>query len=196
MATSFPVDDETLTRWAMRPHIRLLGEIDDACLGNFLDQLTSCLNDGSTDDIVLEIMTPGGDADVGRRIGLEMNLTMERLQRPAIFIGKTIVYSAGVTIMAAFPRERRYLSRDCVLLIHPRKLDKDLILTGPLRSSIQVARAAVAQLELGQRVEADGFDRLIAGSDVTHDEILEQTNSNWYLTAQEALERGLIAGTF
>jgi ATP-dependent protease ClpP protease subunit len=37
-------------------------------------------------------------------------------------LGRTIVYSAGVTIMAAFPRADRWLSLDTRVMIHRRQL--------------------------------------------------------------------------
>ena len=42
------------------------------------------------------------------------------------FLGKTLVASAGVTVMAAFPKDKRWLTRDAALLIHGRRIVKDL----------------------------------------------------------------------
>ena len=50
------------------------------------------------------------------------------------------------------------------------------------------------QLETGVALEEDNFRRLIEGSDVTMDELLEKALYNWYVPAEEACKRGLAAG--
>ena len=67
-------------------------------------------------------------------------------------------------------------------------------LYGPLRTSIPYLKAMLHQLETGVELEKDNFERLIAGSDVSMDELLEKALYNWYVPAKEACERGLVAG--
>jgi hypothetical protein len=52
----------------------------------------------------------------------------------------------------------------------------------------------LAQLEVALRLEQQGFADLIAGSNVTEDEIFRLAETSWYLTADEALSRKLVAG--
>jgi hypothetical protein len=100
---------------------------------DFQSQLDNALN--SEGPIGLELTTTGGDADLARRICMDINLFGERLGREFWFTGKTTVYSAGVTILAGFPRERRFITKDCVLLIHERPMDMSLQLSGPLATA-------------------------------------------------------------
>lgn len=175
------------------PTIRLHGTVDDDMLDTFLDGVAKA--EGGQGPVAMEVCTLGGDAEVGRRMVLEVGLARERLKgRRLIFIGKTIVYSAGVTIMSAFPREDRFVTSDGVFLIHCRQLNKTLELSGPMRGSLPKVEALCQQLKLGCAMEIDGFERLIAGSDITIDELLEKALHNWYLTAEDALKRKLIAG--
>lgn len=139
-------------------------------------------------------MTSGGIADIGRRICTEIELARIFKKRDMIFIGKTIVYSAGITIMAAFPRERRFLTSDTRLLIHSRKIDEEVRFEGPLKANEQIARVVLAEVECGLELEEEGFRKLVEGSRVTLDEVKKQAETNWYLTAQKALELGLVAG--
>jgi len=69
----------------------------------------------------VELNTQGRDADAARRIAVELQLLQRHAGRPAV--GKTNVYSAGITILAAFPKEARYLTPDTTLLVHERSLD-------------------------------------------------------------------------
>jgi ATP-dependent Clp protease, protease subunit len=178
----------------LRSNIRLDGTVDMAMLQSFLEQRERAL--AGADPIVIELFTNGGDADVGRRIALETRLCRDLHGRETIFIGKTTVYSAGVTIMAAVPAAQRFLTRDTVLLIHERRLEKDVRFSGPLRANLTLARSLLAELEAGIALEDEGFRDLAAGSGVAPDEVKARAGQGWYLTATEAAERGLVAGLF
>ncbi|WP_222022979.1 hypothetical protein [Rhizobium laguerreae] len=47
-------------------------------------------------------------------------------------------------------------------------------------------------VKAAERVEKDGFAEFAAGSNISCDELCERAKSNFYLTAQEALEMRLI----
>lgn len=176
----------------LAPRIRLQGKVDDGMLQSFLSQLDAALDKDGL--IGMQLFTAGGDADIGRRIGDEIRLCREHQGRDLAFLGVTNVYSAGVTIMGSFPRERRYLSRDAVLLIHGRKIQEQKLPAGPLNSALQFARLKVSELENGLRLERREFERLIVGSDLTIEALEKRAATNWYVAAEDALNLGLIAG--
>ena len=188
-----PFDDEQTPPFAVTapPHVRLAGTIELESLAAFHDQLA---NAGEADPLVVEVMTTGGDAEVGRRLALEAGLARRRLRRRIVFLGKTVVYSAGVTVMAGFPVADRFLTRDCRLLIHCRKLTKTLNLDGPLGACERQLAEVVAEIETGKALQTEGYQQLIEGSRISLDEVEQRAAENWYLTAEEALERGLVAG--
>ena len=174
------------------PTISLHGAIDDDLLAVWLDALAKVR--AGSGPLTMELATTGGDADVGRRIAEDIRLFRDQTGRPALFLGRTTVYSAGVTIMAGFRQADRWLSKDAILMIHGRKLTKCLNVDGPLRSERAKAEALLAEIDEGLRIEREGFERLIEGSDVTLAELEKQTTGDWYLTAEEALDRRLVAG--
>ena len=174
------------------PQVRLLGRIDEVLLTSFHQQMANV--PAGDEPVAVELMTMGGDAEMGRRLALEIRLARERLNRRIVFIGKTTVYSAGVTAMAGFPHEDRYLTRDTVLLIHCRQLEQTVQLSGPLRANAQRIREVMEQIEFGLQVEQEGFTALIEGSDITLDEVNARAATNWYVPAEEALKRNLVAG--
>lgn len=177
----------------LNPQVRLIGEVSDAMLRLMLDQLAQL--SGNEEIVAVEISTLGGDAEIGRRMILEMDLVRERLPNCRfVFIGKSAVYSAGTTLMSAFPVRDRFMTGEAMLLIHCRQLNKTVELSGPIRSSLPLVQALCHQIKTGIELEKEHFDRLIDGSDVTMDELLEKALYNWYLSAQDALQRGLIAG--
>jgi hypothetical protein len=178
-------------RQLLQPHLRLYGSVNDDMFYDFLRQLERAPEDRAA---IVELMTFGGDADVGRRLALEIRLAQQHFGRTLYFVGKTVVYSAGVTIMSAFPQAHRYLTRDTVLLIHGRRMDKQVHVTGPLSASIQIARETLRQLEIGLQLEQEGFADLIADTDIKPDELSRLAQSNWYVRADEALSRKLVAG--
>lgn len=183
-AASFPV--------LAQPQISLIGDIDKVSVERFLDQLREAEKAGG--DVALEITTEGGSAEMARRIVLEVESARERLPGRFLFLGKTVVYSAGITIMSAFPCRDRWLTRDAMLIIHGRKLEKTVELSGPMRANIPMIEALLQQLKTGVAHEEEGFRRLIRGCDISLEEIREKALHNWYLSAGEALERGLIGG--
>ncbi|KLK93806.1 hypothetical protein AA309_07255 [Microvirga vignae] len=62
------------------------------------------------------------------------------------------------------------------------------------RPSQCITKAKVAELEKGIQLEQQGFSELIADTDVSEEEIRKYAETNWYLTADEALRRKLVAG--
>lgn len=175
------------------PQISLLGEVNESMVERLLNGIAEAGN--GSGDIAVELTTAGGDAELGRRIVLEIQSARERLRdRRFLFLGKTQVYSAGITIMSAFPCEDRYLTRDAVLLIHGRQLDTSFEISGPMRSSLPEVIALKEQIELGLKHEDENFRRLIEGCDIGIDEVREKALHGWYQQAREALDRGLVAG--
>jgi len=171
-------------------HASLLGELTEDRAADFLSQLAELPRNAAT--LVVAVTTNGGDAELARRVMLEIDVVRQRLGRRLVFVGKTQVHSAGVTIMSAFPKRDRYLSRDTTLLIHSRQLEKGIELAGPIVLSMPRMRALLAEMELGLSLEEQSFERLIEGSDIGMDELRRRAPENWYLTAEEAYRRGLV----
>lgn len=114
--------------------------------------------------------------------------------RRIVFLGKAAIYSAGATFMSFFARGNRYLTRGTRLMIHERKLDKTLEINGPLTTCIAAVKATLHEIEHSIAIQNEGFENLIAGSQVTMEEVLRKAPENWYLEAQEAKSLGLIQG--
>ena len=174
------------------PHVRLAGPMDNDLLRTFLDAMAAA--EDAEGPLVVEATTNGGDADIGRRMAVDVRLFRERTGRRTIFLGKAVVYSAGTTLMAAFPRDDRWLARETTLLIHCRSLARSLELSGPLATERPKVEALLAEIDLGLDVEEEDFGRLIEGRDVRLEELLERAHAGWYLRADEALARGIVAG--
>ena len=173
------------------PDIRLFGTLDLAALSEFFRQQSEAPADKP---LVFELYTSGGDADTGRRIAQELKLWQEQ-GREIFFLGKTAVFSAGVTIMAAIPPDHRYLTAGTELLIHERKMEREVQLRGALRACRSTVHNLLAEIESGQRLEREGFSTLVAGTSLTVDDVLQKVmDSDWYLDAREARELGLVAG--
>lgn len=176
------------------PQISLVGEIDKLSVQRFHDQLTAAEKAGG--DIALELTTEGGSAEMARRLVLDIEQARARLPGRFVFLGKTVVYSAGTTIMSAFPREDRWLTADAILMIHCRKLEKTVEISGPIRASLPEVEALEGQIRNGVRIEDGNFRKLIEGSDIAFEELTERALRNWYLTAEEGVKRGLAAGIY
>ncbi|MDO9403235.1 MAG: ATP-dependent Clp protease proteolytic subunit [Polaromonas sp.] len=179
----------------LRPDIRLYGTVGQSMLDEFFRQQAQAHQKEDPSTVVLELTTSGGNADFARRIAQEVKMWREHDGCDIYFFGKTIVYSAGVTIMSAFPVEKRFVSADTVFLIHERHMEKQVTFGGALRSSLARARDIIAEIECGQRLEREGFMDLVAGSDLSIDDLMTQVmDQDWYVSAHEALKMRLVGG--
>lgn len=176
----------------LKPDLRLFGTVSEEMLGEFFRQQAEAPPDGP---IVMELSSNGGDADSGRRIAQELRLWQEKDGREVWFLGKTYLFSAGVTVMSAIPPQRRFLTQDCEVLIHERKLQRDVHLDGALRACRSAIQDILAEIESGQRLERAGFAQLVKGTPLSVEDIEQRVfEKDWYLTAQEAADLGLVAG--
>ena len=173
-----------------KPAILLSGQVNDAMYDNFRRQLDAAPAEGV---VSLELSTLGGDPEVARMMGEDIRFHSELTpDRRFVFLGKAVIYSAGTTFMSFFARPDRYLTRGTRLMIHERKLSKELKLDGPLTTCVASVRAALNEIECSIEIQNEGFASLIRGSRVTMEEVLRRAPANWYIEAYEARELGLI----
>lgn len=182
---------QELTRLLFEPNISINGSIQPDTLTFFLDKLAAVRS--ANEDLILELTTIGGDADIARRIAMEVRLFSRYSQQRSICVGKSFVYSAGVTILAAFERSNRYLTEDTVLLIHERRLQENLELSGPIQACLQIVQEQLAMLRTAERLENEGFEELVRGSQLSVGELEACIKKNCYLSAPDALEHGIVA---
>lgn len=172
------------------PAIILSGPIDYAMYNRFREGLESHSNQNL---VVIALSTLGGDPEVARIMGEDVRFHSELdPARHFVFLGKAAIYSAGTTFMSFFARDNRYLSRGTRLMIHERKLDKQLHIDGPLTSCVATVQATLNEINASIAIQNEGFENLVRGSSVTMDELLKQAPHNWYIEAQEAKSLGLV----
>lgn len=175
-----------------RPQVSLAGTVDYAMYDRFSEQMAKLNARGVA---VIALSTLGGDPEVARMMGEDVRFQSElNPERRLVFLGRAAIYSAGATFMSFFTRENRYLSRGTRLMIHERKLDKTLEISGPLTTCVASVKAMLHEIEHSIVIQNEGFENLIRGSDVTMEEVLQRAPSNWYLEAEDAQRRGLIQG--
>lgn len=172
--------------------VKLHGDVDMDMYHHFCEQLKEA--EQKTGPIILSLTTSGGEADIARRMAIEIRLLHEKKNREIYFLGKTVVHSAGVVILAAFPRKYRFVTDDTVLLIHERRLEKTVEFNGPMRNNIETAEELLAQFKNAQMLEKRDYAALAKGSFIGADEVIENAMSNWYVTAEQALDIGFIEG--
>lgn len=147
------------------PRIMLAGTVDYAVYERFRQQLAQAPAEGL---IVTELSTLGGDPEVARMMGEDIRFHSDiGPRRRFVFLGKAAIYSAGPTFMSFFARHNRYLTRGARVMIHERKMDKPLHITGPLTSCIASVKAVLHELEHSIAIQNEGFENLIRGSDIT-----------------------------
>ena len=172
------------------PAILLSGNVDDAMYGRFREQLVAAPREGL---VVVELSTLGGDPEVARMMGEDIRFHSElHTACRYVFLGKAAVYSAGATFMSFFARENRFLTRGTRMMIHERKLDKHLHVTGPLTTCVASVKALLHEIEHSIAIQNEGFEGLARGSSLTTEDLKARAPDNWYVEAREAKELGLI----
>jgi ATP-dependent protease ClpP protease subunit len=185
------MDNQILPATAFKsPAIALSGVVDYEMYTKFREQFDKAADKNL---VVIELSTLGGDPEVARMMGEDVRFASETEPgRRFVFLGKAAIYSAGVTFMSFFARENRYLARGTRLMIHERKLSKQLVIDGPLTTCVAIVRATLNEIECSIAIQNEGFQNLVLGSSVTLEEVLKKAPSNWYLEAQEAKSLGLV----
>jgi ATP-dependent protease ClpP protease subunit len=171
------------------PAVLLSGPVDYDMYREFRRQFEQA----SSNLVVVELSTLGGDPEVARMMGEDIRYHSEMSpDRRFVFLGKAAIYSAGTTFMSFFARPNRYLTRGTRLMIHERKLSKELTINGPLTTCVASVKATLHEIEASIAIQNEGFENLIRGSQVTMEEVLRRAPSNWYIEAEEAKTLGLV----
>src|SRR5690349_13012513 len=121
------------------PRICLMGPVNEEMVRDFLRQYKKyykAIQKSKNKVFVVELTTYGGKADYGYRIAEEIRIAREYHGQNPMFVGKTFVYSAGMTILAAFPKSQRYLTKHTTLLTHERRIELDVKFLGPMVANI------------------------------------------------------------
>lgn len=171
------------------PQVQLAGTVDHGMYNVFKSQVAHAAGDGP---LVFSITTLGGDPEVARAMGDDVRLLREYTGRETLFLGKVAVYSAGATFMSAFPRDKRFLTRDTRLMLHERLMTSTVQLSGPLSTLPATLLAKLSEIEHSIRIQDEGFRDIVAGSKVTLDELKARAPSNWYIDAADARDLGLV----
>ena len=171
------------------PHIQLHGTVDDMMYARFKTQLAEAPQDGS---LVVSITTLGGDPEMGRAMGDDIQLLRDYTGRETLFLGKVAVYSAGATFMSAFPVDSRFLTRGSRIMIHERQMTSTIQLNGPLNTLRYTLEAKLHEIEDSINIQEEGFRDLVKGSKVALDDLKAKAPSNWYIEAEEARDLGLV----
>ena len=171
------------------PHIRLTGNVDYDMYRKFQDGMAAA---GDVDPLVVSLTTLGGDPEVARAMGEDIRLLGAYQARNAIFLGKSVVYSAGATFMSYFRRENRFVTRGTRIMVHERIMTRDLHLEGPLSMCVANLKAVLHEIEHSIQIEEEGFKLLADQSKISFEEIRRRAPENWYIEAEEARDLGLI----
>ena len=173
------------------PSILLGGPVDYDMYKTFRSKLDAVKKEGL---VVTELSTLGGDPEVARMMGEDIRFHSENsVDCRFVFLGKAAIYSAGTTFMSFFSIENRYLTRGTRLMIHERKLDKQLHINGPLTTCVATVTATLHEIEASIAIQNEGFENLIRGTKVSMEDVLARAPGNWYIEANEAKSLGLVA---
>lgn len=156
--------------------ILLTGGIDDKQARRVTERLIA-LSGISNDPILLVVSSPGGHVESGDMI----HDMIKFVSAPVNILGTGWVASAGALIYSAAPKERRFCLPNTRFLLHEPRGG-----VGGMTSDVEIqAREIIRMRERLNRIFASATGQ-------TYEKIVEDTDRDYWLSAKEALDYGLV----
>jgi ATP-dependent Clp protease protease subunit len=151
--------------------------IDDMVANSTVAQLLYLQSEDATKDINMYINSPGGSIYAG----LAIYDTMQWLRPDVSTVCMGMAMSMGAVILAAGSKSKRYCLPNSTMLIHQ-----------PLGGAEgQAADIEITAREI-LRLRRSLYDILAHHTGQTPERIMQDSDRNYYLTAQQAVEYGLV----
>ena len=159
-----------------RNTINIFGEIDDQLAEIVIAQIQYAVDNGA-EEITIQINSPGGSVSAGLAIYDTMNYVDARI----VTVGLGLCASMGAFLLSAGSRGYRRATENCEILIHQ-----------PLGGVSGQASDIIIAAKHIKRTR-DRLNRILAeNTGKTIDDIAQDTDRDNIMTAEEALEYGLI----
>jgi len=157
--------------------IFLGGPIDDHVANSVIAQLLLLDHEDSKKDIKLYLNTPGGSVTSG----LAIYDTMQHVKAPVSTICVGIAASMGAVLLAAGQKGKRYVLPNAEIMLHQ-------IMGGVEGQATEIEITARHILKLKERLN----QMLVKHTGQKMDKIERDTDRDYWLTAQEAKDYGLV----
>jgi ATP-dependent Clp protease protease subunit len=162
----------------MKERIIFIGTpIDDMVANTVVAQLLYLQSEDATKDIFMYINSPGGSIYAG----LAIYDTMQWLRPDVSTVCMGMAMSMGAVLLAAGEKNKRYCLPNSTMLIHQ-----------PLGGAEgQAADIEITAREI-LRLRRSLYEILAKHTGQTTERIMQDSDRNYYLTAQQAVEYGLV----
>ena len=171
-------DEQLMQKFLNTRQIILSGEVDKELAEKIVRQLLILEADSDSKPIYVYIDSPGGDVDAGFAI-----FDMIRFIKPPVYtIGMGLVASAGALILLAAQKDRRLGFPNSHYLIHQ-----------PLSGIKGVATDIEIHAKEIEKIKAKINALIAAETGKDEASVTKDTNRDYWLTADEAAEYGLIS---
>jgi ATP-dependent Clp protease protease subunit len=151
--------------------------IDDMVANTIVAQLLYLQSEDATKDISMYINSPGGSIYAG----LAIYDTMQLIRPDVSTVCMGMAMSMGAVLLASGAREKRFCLPNATMLIHQ-----------PLGGAEgQAADIEITAREI-LRLRRSLYEILSRHTGQTTERILQDSDRNYYLTAQQAVEYGLV----
>ena len=170
-------DGEIALRLLKQRTVMLAGEINRVSAQRATSQLLLLSEEAPNEPIKLFINSPGGDADAAFAIFDVVRL----IESPVNVVATGLAASAAVIVLLASPKERRFSLPNARFLIHQPS-------TGVRgdASDIQIEASEILKCR-------DRINKLIAvETDREPEQVDSDTRRNFWMSAEDALEYGLV----
>ncbi len=157
--------------------IFLGGPVDDLVANSVIAQLLLLDHEDSKKDIKLYLNTPGGSVTAG----LAIYDTIQHVKAPVSTICVGIAASMGAVLLAAGQKGKRYALPNAEIMLHQ-------VMGGVEGQAVEIEITARHIIKIKERLN----QMLVRHTGQKMDKIERDTDRDYWLTAQEAKEYGLI----
>ncbi len=151
--------------------------IDDMVANSVVGQLLYLQSEDATKDINMYVNSPGGSVYAG----LAIYDTMQWLRPDVSTVCMGMAMSMGAVLLAGGAKDKRYCLPNSTMLIHQP-------LGGAEGQATDIEITAREILRLRRSI----YDILASHTGQTPERIMQDSDRNYYLTAQQAVEYGLV----
>lgn len=172
--------------------ISLTGKVEESMI-NVLDEALDKLwvDDKWNKTGTILLTSHGGSVGAGEAVAKRIEFA-HKMGANLRIIGATYVSSAAVRILLSLPKDRRFVTSDCVVMIHPSKKSIDNFSSAlTLVELIERLNEEIAHAKHALALESAMVKRLIEVTGIERDQLLKLYSTSHRFSARDAIKYNL-----
>lgn len=173
------------------PKIGLVGAVDHDMIKSFDAAYRDLFNrEERPSRAALIVSTCGGST--GYAWGVYERIRLLAQEMEVWFFGLGVVYSAGLHLMLAVPKERRITTPNTRFLFHTVQRNDHLPMKNTIDATALQLQELLSDVEEQKRYKDFQIEAIARDTGISPEELTSKIASGWYFGGQEAVDIGLV----